>query len=170
MVRLSWSVRGRLCSDHKELSVHEGPLGAAEQWDQALIWLSRCLPPRGPEPCVSTKIAQAHFPKHRDTITLTDGLFGCSALINTNDAPSFDWVSGFIIIGVAFEPLSVFQIQPQCWFNIDPHLAPLLVWQYLRHSEMNNCVPQRVLPLTWNLFRQPRRSKVNIRNILDLKK
>lgn len=93
MVRLSRSVHGRLHSDHKELSVHEGPLGAAEQWDQALIWLRRCLPPRGREPCVSTKIAQAHFPKHRDTITLTDGLFGCSALINTNDAPMKFWLS-----------------------------------------------------------------------------
>lgn len=72
-----------------------GPSAATEQWDQALIWLSR-LPPGGPEPRVSSKIAQAPFPQRRHAITLADGLFGCNASINANGASGSDWVQGFI--------------------------------------------------------------------------
>ncbi len=91
-----------------KLRVHGSPWRITKQCDQALIWLSLCLQPRGQKPCVSAITAYVHMytctlHHHRVEITLTDGLFGCSTLINTNKASSFSSVlSSFITPWTSF--------------------------------------------------------------------
>lgn len=94
-------VHGRVHPRHKERRVHEGPSAATAQWDQALIWLSR-LPPGGPEPRVSSKIAQVPFPQRRRTVTLADGLFGCNTVINADGASSFHGVQALINTSLSY--------------------------------------------------------------------
>lgn len=60
-----------------------GPLSSESSSGWALF------DPGGPEPCVSSKIAQVPFPRHTHEITVVDGLLGCNTVINDDTTSTF---------------------------------------------------------------------------------